>query len=70
MTPTTPTKLNRRQALGALGAVSLGGLLAACGDEDRAGGTVTSSTGATSTVETRTSKSEFDSSGTCTVASS
>lgn len=72
MTPASPKQLNRRQALGALGAVSLGGLLAACGDDDSTSRAVTSSTGATSTVETKTSTSgsvaEFDSSGTCTVA--
>ena len=67
-------RMDRRQALGALGAVSLGGLLAACGsDTEQTTGQVTTSTGATSTVETKTqaasgSVAEFDSSATCRVA--
>jgi protocatechuate 3,4-dioxygenase beta subunit len=67
--------LNRRQALGALGAVSLGGLLAACGGDEETTGSVTSTTGETSTVETKTSPAaasgsvaEYDSAATCTVA--
>ena len=67
--------LNRRQALGALGAVSLSGLLAACGGDDESTGEVTTSTGETSTVETKTTPSaasgsaaEFDSAATCQVA--
>jgi protocatechuate 3,4-dioxygenase beta subunit len=51
------TRLSRRQALGALGTVSLGGLLAACGDGGATGGagaTVTTTDGATATVEPKT----------------
>jgi protocatechuate 3,4-dioxygenase beta subunit len=51
------TRLSRRQALGALGTVSLGGLLAACGDDASTGGagaTVTTTDGATATIEPKT----------------
>jgi protocatechuate 3,4-dioxygenase beta subunit len=75
MTPAKRT-LNRRQALGAFGAVSLSGLLAACGgDDSETTGSVTTSTGETSTVETKTAPSatkltaeQFDSSAACAVA--
>ena len=67
------TRLSRRQALGALGTVSLGGLLAACGD-DGAGGsaTVRTTDGATATVEPKTTTSSasdalFDESARCAV---
>lgn len=67
------TRLSRRQALGALGTVSLGGLLAACGD-DGAGGsaTVRTTDGATATVEPKTTTSAasdalFDESARCAV---
>jgi protocatechuate 3,4-dioxygenase beta subunit len=67
------TRLSRRQALGALGTVSLGGLLAACGD-DGAGGSATVRTidGATATVEPKTTTSRatdalFDESARCAV---
>ena len=69
-------RMDRRQALGAFGAVSLSGLLAACGgDDSQTTGSVTTSTGETSTVETKTAPSatkltaeQFDSSATCQVA--
>lgn len=67
------TRLSRRQALGALGTVSLGGLLAACGD-DGAGpsATVRTTDGATATVEPKTTTSRatdalFDESAGCAV---
>lgn len=69
------TRLSRRQALGALGTVSLGGLLAACGDDD--GGdvakqTVQTTDGATATVEPKTTTSGataalFDDAPSCAV---
>ncbi len=69
------TRLSRRQALGALGTVSLGGLLAACGDDDgagRASPTVQTTDGATARVEPKTTTSGataalFDESTTCSV---
>ena len=69
------TRLSRRQALGALGTVSFGGLLAACGDDDdagRASSTVQTTDGATATVEPKTTTSGataalFDVSATCAV---
>jgi protocatechuate 3,4-dioxygenase beta subunit len=68
-------RLDRRQALGALGVISLGGLLAACGDDESTTGSVRTSTGETSTVQTKASPSStrltaarFDSSATCRVA--
>lgn len=66
-------KLDRRQALGALGAVSLGGLLTACGDGAGESAQVTTATGATSTVETKTTTSKataelFDRSASCQLA--
>ena len=65
--------LNRRQALGALGAVSLSGLLAACGSDEETAGSVTTTDGSTATVETKTSSSKltadrFESASTCQVA--
>src|ERR687889_331193 len=50
-------KIDRRQALGALGVVSLGGLLSACGDDDDTSGSVRTSKGETSTVKTKTTPS-------------
>lgn len=45
-------RLSRRQALGTLGTISLGGLLAACGDGDRDGTAAVQTTdGTTATVE-------------------
>ena len=69
--------LNRRQALGAFGAVTLSGLLAACGSDSETTGTVTSTDGRTSTVEAKTSTgassgkltaAQFESAATCEVA--
>lgn len=66
-------RLSRRQALGALGTVSLGGLLAACGDDGAGpGATVRTTDGATATVEPRTTTggatgAVFDDAATCTV---
>jgi len=68
--------MNRRQALGAFGAVSLTGLLAACGSGDETAGSVTTTDGATATVETKTTTTaatkltaaQFDSAATCRVA--
>jgi protocatechuate 3,4-dioxygenase beta subunit len=68
--------INRREALGAFGAVTLSGLLAACGSGDETAGTVTTTDGSTSTVETKTPASRptrltparFDSAATCEVA--
>jgi protocatechuate 3,4-dioxygenase beta subunit len=66
-------RIDRRQALATFGAVSLSGLLAACGDDDGgAGSSVTTSEGTTSTVETKTSTSSsltklFDESASCSV---
>ena len=65
--------MDRRHALGAFGAVSLSGLLAACGSEEAANsGKVTTSTGETSTMETKTTTSKataelFDESASCRV---
>jgi len=68
------TRLSRRQALGALGTVSLGGLLAACGDDASTGdtgATVTTTDGATATVEPKTTTGAagalFDDAASCTV---
>ena len=68
-------KLDRRQALAALGSVSLGSLLAACGGDDGSGGPqqVTTTDGATATVEPSTSSSasladRFDAATSCTVS--
>lgn len=69
--------LSRRQALGALGAVSLSGLLAACGSDDRTTGSVTTTDGLTASVESKTSTTtaasrltpaRFHSAATCEVA--
>jgi protocatechuate 3,4-dioxygenase beta subunit len=62
-------KLDRRQALAAVGTVTLGGLLAACGDDDN---TTSSGEGETVTVEPKTTPSAattelFDDSAACTV---
>lgn len=72
----TPPPMNRRQALGAFGAVSLTGLLAACGSGDETAGSVTTTDGATATVETKTTTTaatkltaaQFDSAANCRVA--
>jgi protocatechuate 3,4-dioxygenase beta subunit len=68
------TRLSRRQALGALGTVSLGGLLAACGDDDagRTAQTVQTTDGATATVQPKTTTSDaasalFDDAASCAV---
>jgi protocatechuate 3,4-dioxygenase beta subunit len=64
--------MDRRQALAALGTVSLGGLLAACGDDDTTSGDVTTTEGTTAAVEpktttTRAAAAEFDDSAACRV---
>ena len=61
--------LNRRQALGALGSVSLGALLAACGSEEKA---TTSAATPTATVSPQTESSaalgtQFDQAAACSV---
>ena len=67
------TRLSRRRALGALGTVSLGGLLAACGRDDGAGrATVRTTDGATATVEPKTTTTGatgalFDEAASCAV---
>jgi protocatechuate 3,4-dioxygenase beta subunit len=63
-------KIDRRQALGALGAVSLSGLLAACGRDDEDTATVTTTEGGSSTVQKKSSTSGataelFDESASC-----
>ena len=70
----TTRRYDRRQALGALGTVSLGTLFAACGGDDRATTStgVTTTEGATATVEPQTTTSGdlaslFDESTTCAV---
>ena len=70
----TTRRYDRRQALGALGTVSLGALFAACGGDDRATTStgVTTTEGATATVEPQTTTSGdlatlFDESATCAV---
>jgi len=69
----TRRRLSRRQALGALGTVSLGGLLAACGDDGAgSGATVRTTDGATARVEPPTTTGGatgvvFDDAATCTV---
>ena len=65
-------RIDRRQALATFGAVSLSGLLAACGDEGDGASSVTTSEGTTSTVEPKTSTSAslsklFDESASCSV---
>ena len=66
-------RIDRRQALGALGTISLGGLLAACG-KDSGGGSasVATTAGETATVEPKTTTSEatsalFDDAAGCTL---
>ena len=66
------TRLSRRQALGALGTVSLGGLLAACGEDGGGGATVRTTDGATATVAPKTTTSGatgalFDDAASCVV---
>ena len=65
-------KVDRRQALATFGAVSLSGLLAACGDDGGSGNAVTTTEGTTSTVETKTSTPTslfklFDEGASCSV---
>jgi len=65
-------RLDRRQALAAFGTISLGGLLAACGDNDRSTSTVTTGEGTTTVVPAKTDPSKaiselFEESATCTV---
>ena len=64
------TRLSRRQALGALGTVSLGGLLAACGDDGGGATAVQTTDGATTTVAPKTTTSStagalFDDAASC-----
>jgi protocatechuate 3,4-dioxygenase beta subunit len=75
--PWSQTRLDRREALAALGTVTLGSVLAACGEEDRRGGgtgatKVRTTEGETATVQPKTSTSgataeRFDAAGSCTV---
>jgi protocatechuate 3,4-dioxygenase beta subunit len=65
-------KIDRRKALSRLGAVSLGGLLAACGDDGDEPRAVRTTTGETTTVEPRTRTPQataelFDDSAACRV---
>ena len=65
-------RLNRRQALGALGTISLGGLLAACGDEGGGDTAVRTTGGDTATVQPRpattaTTATRFDDAASCSV---
>ena len=65
-------KLDRRQALTAFGAVSLGGLLAACAGDDEPTGAVTTTEGAETSVQTKTTGKAttelFDQSAACQVS--
>lgn len=69
-------RISRRAALGSFGAVSLSGLLAACGSDDKTTGSITTTDGATATVDTKTSgtgaqsltAADFDSASTCQVS--
>ncbi len=64
-------KFDRRQALGAIGTVSLGGLLTACGgDADGGSASVATTAGETATVEPKTTTSDatgklFDGAASC-----
>ena len=65
-------RIDRRQALGAIGTISLGGLLAACGKDSSDGGTasVATTAGETATVEPKTTASDatsalFDDAASC-----
>jgi len=66
-------RIDRRQALGAFGTISLGGLLAACGaDSGKEGTSVATMSGDTTTVEAKSSTSDatsalFGDGGSCTV---
>lgn len=69
-------RIDRRQALGALGTVSLGALLAACGKDppasDPGSATVATTAGETATVEARTATSDatgalFDGAASCSL---
>ena len=67
------TRIDRRQALGALGTISLGGLLAACGGTDASDGataSVATTAGETATVAPKTTTSDataalFDDAASC-----
>ena len=65
-------KLDRRQALTAFGTVSLGGLLAACAGDDEPTGAVTTTEGAETSVQTKTTGKAtaelFDQSAACQVS--
>ena len=65
-------RIDRRQALGAIGTISLGGLLAACGGDSGDGGSasVATTAGETATVEPKTTTSDatsalFDDAASC-----
>jgi protocatechuate 3,4-dioxygenase beta subunit len=66
-------KIDRRQALGAFGTISLGGLLAACGGDSGSGSTsVATTSGDTATVAPKSSTSDattalFEDGGSCTL---
>jgi protocatechuate 3,4-dioxygenase beta subunit len=65
-------KIDRRQALAVFGTVSLGGLLAACGGDGDGTSEVTTTDGATSTVQSKTNSSAataelFDKSASCSL---
>jgi protocatechuate 3,4-dioxygenase beta subunit len=66
-------RIDHRQALGAFGTISLGGLLAACGaDSDGKSASVATTSGDTATVQAKTSTSDastalFDDGGSCTL---
>jgi len=68
-------KIDRRQALGAIGTVSLAGLLAACGKDSSGGGgsaSVATTAGETATVEPKTTTSDatsalFDEAASCSL---
>ena len=68
------TRIDRRQALGALGTISLGGLLAACGSDSESGNatSVATTAGDPATVEPKTATSDatsglFDDAASCTL---
>jgi protocatechuate 3,4-dioxygenase beta subunit len=67
-------RISRRKALGTFGAVSLGGLLAACGgDDEPSTSSATTTEGATTTVAPKTTTSKataelFDESASCAVS--
>jgi protocatechuate 3,4-dioxygenase beta subunit len=66
-------RIDRRQAIAVLGTVSLGGLLAACGDDSDDGATVTTREGTTATVDPKSSASDeiselLERSGSCALS--